>query len=113
VRGVHEYQDFYASHDHMPGKAGTMRVTGTVVFATSGWSCDLREREANTGINTEVLGLELLLTPPAEGQPVLEVLTPCAVEWSVDDPPYEYREVRFTVNTDDDPPPAIGVDHPE
>ena len=112
MRGVHEYQDFHASHDHMPGGAKTMRVTGTVVFVTSGWSCNLREREGNTGINPQMLSLELVLTPPREGEPVLEVLTPCPVEWSVDDPAFEYQQVRFTVNTDDEPPPVIGVDHP-
>jgi hypothetical protein len=91
MQGVHAYEDFYASHNHMPGSGRTMRVTGTVVFLTGGWSCALRETAGNTGINPEMLGLDLELEPPPEGAAVPEVLTPCAVEWSVDDPQIDYQ----------------------
>lgn len=114
MEGVHAYEDFYASHNHMPGSDRTMRVTGTVVFLTGGWSCELRPTEGNTGINPQMLSLDLVLQSPPEGSAVPEVLTPCAVEWSVDDPPIEYQQVQFRViGTDDEPPPVIDVDHPE
>lgn len=114
MQGVHTYEDFYASHDHMPGSGRTMRVTGTVVFATGGWSAELKATEGNTGINTAMLSLDLVLTAPAEGTAVTEVLTPCAVEWTADDPPIEYTEVQFqVVGSEDEPPPPIPVDHPQ
>ncbi len=98
----------------MPGSARTMRVTGTVVFRTGGWSCSLRPTEGNTGINTRMLSLDLVLQRP-DGDAVPEVLTPCDVEWSADDPAIEYEQVQFRVvgGTDDDPPPVIDVEHPE
>jgi hypothetical protein len=114
VQGVHAYEDFYASHNHMPGSDRALRVTGTVVFVTGGWSCELRETEGNTGINPEMLSLDLVITPPADGVAVPEVLTPVQVEWSIDDPQTEYRQVQFrVVGTDDEPPPVIDVQHPE
>ena len=113
--GVHAYEDFYASHDHMPGKGGSMRVTGTVLFVTSGYSCDLTETQGNTGINPQMLSLDLHLKSPPEGAIVQEVITPCPVEWSVDDPEIEYQQVTFVVvgDTGDEAPPIIDVDHPE
>lgn len=114
MQGVHAYEDFYASHDHMPGSSRTMRVTGTVVFATGGWSAKLRATEGNTGINQAILGLDLVLDAPSEGTGVTEVLTPCPVEWSADDPSIEYQEVEFrVVGSTDEPPPRLKVVHPE
>lgn len=113
MQGVHAYEDFYASHNHMPGSSGALRVTGTVVFRTSGWSCSLRETEGNTGINPMMLGLDLILTEPSPDTVVTDVLTPCPVEWSVDDPSIEYEQVQFTVRgSDDEPPPILDVEHP-
>lgn len=86
-----------------------MRVTGTVVFRTGGWSCSLRE--CNPGINPQMLCLELLFQPPAPGEPVTDALTPCSVEWAVDDPAIEYQQVQFRINTEDEPPATIDVEH--
>lgn len=114
MRAIQTYEDFYASHDHMPGSARTMRVTGTVVFATGGWSAKLCATEGNTGINPEMLSLDLVLEGPPDAGAVTDVLTRCPVAWSVDDPPIEYQHVQFrVVGTEDDPPEAIDVDHPE
>jgi len=114
MRGVHAYEDFYASHDHMPRSDRTLRVSGTVVFTTSGWSCSLRQTEGNTGINPTMLSLDLLLTEPPPDTPVMDVLTPCPVEWSVDDPAIEYQQVQFRVRgSEDEPPPTIEVVHPQ
>ena len=114
MQGVHEYKDFYASHDHMPGSDRTLRVTGTVVFRTGGWSACLEETDGNTGINPKMLVLNLVITPPEEGAVTTDALTPVEVEWSVDDPQIEYEQVEFrVVGSDDDPPPVIDVVHPE
>jgi len=114
MQAVHAYEDFYASHDHMPGSARTMRVSGMVVFATGGWSASLRATEGNTGVNPKMLSLDLILEGPAGGDPATDVLTPCAVEWSVDDPSIEYQEIQFhVVGTQDDPPPVLDVEHPQ
>lgn len=109
---VDHYEDFYASHNHMPGSDHSLKVTGTVVFRTGGCECDLRETTGNTGTNL-MLHLDLVLTPPPEGSAVPEVLTPCPVEWSVEAPALEYDQVEFhVVGTDDEPPAVIKVDHP-
>jgi hypothetical protein len=114
VQIVDHYEDFYASHDHMPGSDRALKVTGTVVFRTGGCTAELREHEGNPGINPLMLTLDLVLTAPPEGTAVPEVLTPVSVEWSVDDPPTEYRQVQFkVVGTDDEPPPVIDVEHPQ
>jgi len=116
MSGVHAYENFYASHDHMPGRNRTMRVSGTVVFATGGWSCDLRRTEGNTGINPRMLSLDLLLDPPDPGTGVPEVLSPCNVEWTEDDVSEEYEEVEFRIvggTDEEEPPPVIPVEHPQ
>ncbi len=115
MQGVHAYEDFYASHDHMPGSDRTLRVTGTVVFRTGGWSACLQPTEGNTAINPQMLSLNLVITPPDEGAVTTDALTPVDVQWSVDDPQTEYEQVQFRVlgSPDDDPPPVIDVVHPE
>ncbi len=115
MSGVHTYENFYASHDHMPGRNRAMRVTGTVVFTTDGWSCGLRRTEGNTGINPRMLSLDLLLDPPDPAAGVPEVLTPRDIEWAEDDVSQEYDEVQFRVvgGTDEEPPPVIPVEHPQ
>ena len=117
MQGVHAYKDFFASHNHMPGSDRALRVSGTVVFATSGWSCSLCPTEGNTGINPMMLSLDLLLMEPPPGTAVSEVLTPCPVEWSVVDPAIDYQQVQFRVLTvrasDDEPPPVLEVVHPQ
>ena len=114
MKGVHEYKNFYASHNHMPGSSRSLRVSGTVVFITGGWSCSLRATEGNAGINPQMLGLDLVLEAPEPGTMVLEVLTPCEVAWNVDDPDIDYRQISFRViGSEDEPPPILDIDHPE
>ena len=103
MRIVDHYEDVYASHDHMPGSDHVLRVTAAVVFKTGGCSAELHEHKGNTGINPAMLTLDLVLSPPPEGSAVAEVLTPTQVEWSVDTPAIEYREVQFhVVGTEDE-----------
>jgi hypothetical protein len=114
MQAVSTYEDFHASHNHMPGSDRAMGVTGTVVFRTGGWSCRLEAVEGNTGINPEMLRLNLILDGPSGSAGETDVLTPCPVEWSVPDPAIEYQHVEFRViGTDDAPPETIPVDHPQ
>ena len=114
MRGVHAYKDFYASHDHMPESDRTLRVSGTVIFVTGGWSASLKRTEGNTGINAKMLSLDLVLEPPPEGSAVTDALTPCPVEWTLDDPSIDYEQVDFhIVGTEDEPPPVLDIEHPE
>ncbi|MEA2190483.1 MAG: hypothetical protein QOI73_604 [Solirubrobacteraceae bacterium] len=122
MQGVQAYEDFFASHDHMPGGERALRVSGTVVFRTSGWSAFLETTEGNVGINPEILGLDLVLTPPQEGAVTTHEPTPDEVEWSIDYPAdpaaqaivSEYSQVQFrVVGSEDDPPPVLDVAHPE
>jgi hypothetical protein len=64
MAGVMSYEDFYAIHDHMPGADGALRVGGTVVFRTGGWSAQLRlhEKQRPTGINPFILYVDLIIT---------------------------------------------------
>ena len=111
---VDHYEDFYASHNHMPGSDRAMKVTGTVVCVSDGCSAELRRHGGNPGINPQMLRLDLHLTPPPEGTSVPQVLTPTAVEWSEPDAQIEYQQVDFTVvGTDDEAPPSIDVEHPQ
>lgn len=109
MTAVSEYQDFFASCNHMPGADERIRVTGPV-FTSGGWGAELRKSEGNTGINPEMLSLDLVLTEPSG--PSTDALETVPVEWSEDDPP-EYKQVQFrVVGTDDEPPPVIDVEHP-
>lgn len=112
MQDVDRYEDFTASCDHMPGKQPTLRVKGTVWTRTGGWSCELRRTQGDTGINPRMLWLDLVLTPPDGVAP--EMITPNPVAWSEEEPRIEYDEVRFRVfGTDDEPPEAIEVSHPQ
>jgi hypothetical protein len=106
-----EYRDFYAICDHMPGKDRVLRVGGTVICPTTGWSARLEPTEGNTGINQFMLHLDLVVTPPAPDTPVIEVRTPESAEWRQSPPALEYTDVEFH-RSDADPPPTIKVEHP-
>jgi hypothetical protein len=114
MRGVTSYEGFYASLDHMPG-GRALRVGGTVVFCTSGWSAELRRHEGPSGIDPFVLYLELVIEPPPPDAMVLQVLTPIELgELRVSNPTQEYRVIRFTVvGSEDDPPERLEVRQPE
>jgi hypothetical protein len=111
VEGVYEYQELFANCDHMPGADRAIRVGGTVVFRTGGWSADLRESKDQPGINQFILHLDLVLDPP-EGA-VTEVLTPVELpQFQIDDPEIEYEEVHFkVVGSEDKPPDPVTVVH--
>jgi hypothetical protein len=111
MQGVHAYEGFYANCDHMPGAERVLRVGGTVVFRTMGWSAKLERTEGNTGINPLMLHLDLVLAPPANGSG--DALTPYPLEeWTEAPPAAEYEEVEFHVQgSDDDPPPILKVEH--
>ena len=119
MSAVHEYQDFYAIHNHQPGSDRALRVGGTVVFRTGGWAAELHahERGGTGGINPTLLELDLVLTAPPEGDAVPEVLTPVELaEFRLENPAIEHTQVYFhLVGGDDaeDPPPPIDVEHPE
>ena len=113
--GVHEYQDFYAICDHMPGATRSLRVGGTVVFRTSGWSARLErhQKAGPTGINPFILYVDLIITPP-KGGTVTKALTPVQLdELPINEPELEYLEVQFVVlGADDDAPRPLEVEHP-
>jgi hypothetical protein len=98
----------------MPGSDRALRVSGSVIFVNGGWSASLKGTEGNSGINPKMLSLDLVLEPPANGSAVTDALTPCAVEWSIDNPPIDYEQVEFRiVGTEDEPPPVLDIEHPE
>jgi hypothetical protein len=110
MQGVQAYEGFYANCDHMPGAERVLRVGGTVVFRTTGWSARLKRTEGNTGSNPFMLHLDLVLTPPEDGG---DALTPYELEeWTEAPPTSEYDEVEFhVVGSDDEPPPILKVEH--
>jgi hypothetical protein len=113
--GIVEYEDFYANCDHMPGADRVLRVGGTVVCPTSGWSARIRPHQQHgTGpINPLLLELDLTVTGPADGEVVLEVLTPIQPEeYRIEDPAIEYQQVVFhLVGRDEEGPGTIEVVH--
>jgi hypothetical protein len=112
VTGIHEYDGFYAYCDDMPGGSNKdLRVGGTVVFQTRGWSVRLERRKGNTGINPLLLHLNLVFEAPADN--VAQAITPVELEeWRIEDPQLEYEQVEFhMVGCDDDPPPVLRVTH--
>lgn len=112
MQDVDRYEDFTAICDHMPGKPQTLRVSGSVWMRTGGWSCELRRTRGNTGINFRILSLDLVLTPPGGVAP--DAITCYPVAWKDEEPEIEYDQVKFrVVGTDDEPPEAIEVLHPQ
>lgn len=111
---IHEYRDFYAIQNMMPGAAHPLRVGGVVVFRTSGYTCRLERYEGNPGINPFILNLTLAIEGPDAGQQVLDVLTPCELEeYRIEQPSLEYTHVTFHVDRPDvEPPPSIPVERP-
>lgn len=110
MQGVDHYEDFTAICDHMPGKSRILRVRGTVWTSTDGWTCELRRTPGNTGFNTRMLSLDIVLVAPTGV--ANEVIVPNPVEWS-EQIEIETDQVKFrVVGTGDKPPEAIDVDHP-
>jgi hypothetical protein len=117
--GVMSYEGFYAIHDDMPGGDRALRVGGTVVFRTGGWSAKLRphEKKGPTGINPYIFYVDLVLTPPAEGTGVTQALERFDLpELRVEHATLEYQEVHFIVvgSSEEEPrPETLEVEHPE
>lgn len=102
---IHEYRDFEAVHDFMPGKGKPLRVTGTCCFTTSGWSARLEE-SSRPGPGLHMLTLDLLFEPPEDV--ATDVITCIDVRWE-EQTETRYKEVEFRVVGDDQPPPPIPV----
>ena len=113
VRAVHEYADFTAIHDHMPGADGHLRVSGTVVTTTRGWKVELRDHEGAPPFNPDFVFLDLALMPPDEPA-TTPALEKHPVEWRSPEPTErEHTDVQFFVTgTADDPPASLKVMHP-
>jgi hypothetical protein len=102
---IHEYQDFKAVHNLMPGSGLPLRVDGVCVFTTSGHSARLEAAEGNTGPGLEMLMLDLVITEPPPGTAVTEVLTPVPVHYE-EETEILYKEVGFQVRGSEDAPPS-------
>jgi len=117
MEGVISYEGFYAIHDHMPGSDGALRIGGTAVFRTGGWTAELRlhDKRGPTGINPFILYLDLVMAPPPDDQSVTQEVTPFDLpEFRLEDPELEYQEVHVSVvNSEDAPPETLKVQHPE
>ncbi len=109
---IHEYKDFYAFQNEMPPEKHPLRVGGTVVFSSDDYSARLEERGENSGFNTSILHLDLVVTPPGGG--AADVITDFPLpELVIDEPAFRYEEVEFhLVGIDGDPPPRIPVERP-
>jgi hypothetical protein len=110
VNDAQEYQDVYATCNHMPGAERALRVGLTVICPTTGWSVKLEPTAGNTGINQFMLHLDLTVTPPEPGTGVEDVITPVSREWKQAPPALEYEQVTFH-RSDAEPPPTMKVDH--
>jgi hypothetical protein len=107
---IHEYKDFKAVHNLMPGSGFPLRVDGICVFTSTGFGARLEPVEGNTGINPQMLVLWLVIDEPDPGTVVNEVLTPVPVHYEMNTD-REYEQVSFRVRgPDDEPPPAIDVE---
>lgn len=110
---VIEYKDFYAHCNHMPGSELVLRVGGTVVCPTDGWSAKLvpHERTGPAPFNPFLLELDLVLTEPTGGAG--EVITDVKVEeYRLPDPKLDHQDVYiFGDEEHGDGPGQVGVIH--
>jgi len=118
MSGSVEYREFYAICNHMPGADRVLRVGGTVVFPTSGWSAEItaHEHQGAPPFNPRVLELDLTVTAPADGVVVTRAETSLELEeYRVEDPALEYEQVHFYLvgREGEDGPGPIEVVHPE
>lgn len=113
--GPIEYKDFYAICNHMPGDDRVLRVGGTLVFPTSGWSAEL-DLAKQKGINPLLLEFDLTVSAPPDGKAIEDVLTRFDLEeYRIEEPALEYQQVEFhLVDRDGEAGPGtIEVDHPQ
>ncbi|HET9197633.1 MAG TPA: hypothetical protein VFN92_05175 [Solirubrobacterales bacterium] len=107
------YQDFYAVCNHMPGAERVLRVGGTVVAPTRGWTAVLEQDDGLPPVVQFLLKLKLRVTEPQDG--AAEVITPIELpEYRIEDPAIEYEQVEFVFEGPDgiEGPPVIEVEHP-
>jgi len=70
--------DWYASHDHMPGKPKTLYVTGKCKFPQPGYSVELRPANPQ-GINPKIYLLDKIVRKPLD--PAADVITTVEVRY--------------------------------
>ena len=70
--------DWYASHDHMPGSAKTLYVTGKCTFPTPGFTVELQPAVPQ-GINPKIYILNKIVHKPTG--PIPDVLTTIDVRY--------------------------------
>jgi hypothetical protein len=81
MKVVASYESFTAIHDHMPGAANSLRVSGTVVFNQADCEGRLERGGGDASTNPYLLfRWNLYLTTPSG--PAAQVLTPQELTWS-------------------------------
>ncbi len=83
-------KNWSAWHNLMPGSEPALHVTGEVTCPTSGYTARLSPSSPQ-GINPATYLMDLIVTPPAPGTLVLEVVT---------DVPLHYQELTSERYTD-------------
>lgn len=88
--------EWTAFHDHMPGKAPTLRVSGTCTFDNSGWTVELTDSSKGTG---SVKMLDLVATSPSGISNPIVTDVPAHFEEETDT---EYTDVHVIVQGSDE-----------
>ena len=83
--------DWYASHDHMPGRPKTLHVSGKCEFPTAGYTVELKPASPQ-GINPKIYILNKIVTPPPG--PAADVLTTVEVRYD-EKTDTEYDQVQI------------------
>ena len=84
-------RDWYASHDHMPGKPKTLRVSGQCTFPTPGFKVELEPANPQ-GINPKIYLLNKIVHPPTGPVPDVETTVEVRYEEKTDT---EYDQVTI------------------
>jgi hypothetical protein len=114
MSGEIEYEGFYAICDHMPGKERALRIGGTVVVPTTGWTARIDPYEGLPPVTPFLLELNLTVTAPEHAGE--DVVTRIELdEEQLKPPPLEFAEVQFNFTGPEGAqgPGTITVDHPE
>lgn len=83
--------DWYASHDHMPGKPKKLYVSGQCTFPTPGFKVEL-EPAVPQGINPKIYLLNKIVHPPKGPVPDVETTVEVRYEEKTDT---EYDQVTI------------------
>ena len=84
-------RDWYASHDHMPGKPKTLYVTGKCTFPTEGFGVELKPAVPQ-GINPKIYLLEKIVHKPKDLVPDVKTTVEVRYEEQTDT---EYDQVTI------------------